>query len=154
MVDNIFCVFILLLLAIFRPVAVEFLSDQAVNFQHSVLPVVNYEDPNLNVAIPVFSIHGNHDDPTGKNYFLYVWFFKFSYSNFLKHISTNMQQYVLLLMHYMKVIKYYAVHKFYTTVIVCLLKACWLSSLQYLLELFVEVLIAVLINDISNRKSR
>ncbi len=26
---------------------------------------VNYEDPDINVAIPVFSIHGNHDDPTG-----------------------------------------------------------------------------------------
>ena len=26
---------------------------------------MNYEDPNLNVAIPVFSIHGNHDDPQG-----------------------------------------------------------------------------------------
>jgi double-strand break repair protein MRE11 len=26
---------------------------------------VNYEDPNINVAIPVFSIHGNHDDPSG-----------------------------------------------------------------------------------------
>ncbi|XP_075238122.1 double strand break repair nuclease mre11 [Lycorma delicatula] len=48
-----------------RPVAVEFLSDQAENFQHCVNPVVNYEDPNFNIAIPVFSIHGNHDDPTG-----------------------------------------------------------------------------------------
>ena len=28
-------------------------------------PAVNYEDPNLNVSIPVFSIHGNHDDPQG-----------------------------------------------------------------------------------------
>lgn len=26
---------------------------------------MNYEDPNLNVSIPVFSIHGNHDDPSG-----------------------------------------------------------------------------------------
>ena len=25
----------------------------------------NYEDPDINVAIPVFSIHGNHDDPSG-----------------------------------------------------------------------------------------
>lgn len=31
----------------------------------SRFPAVNYEDPNLNVAIPVFSIHGNHDDPQG-----------------------------------------------------------------------------------------
>lgn len=28
-------------------------------------PAINYEDSNLNVAIPVFSIHGNHDDPQG-----------------------------------------------------------------------------------------
>ena len=26
---------------------------------------VNYEDPNYNIGLPVFSIHGNHDDPTG-----------------------------------------------------------------------------------------
>lgn len=26
---------------------------------------VNYEDPDINVAIPVFAIHGNHDDPSG-----------------------------------------------------------------------------------------
>jgi DNA repair exonuclease SbcCD nuclease subunit len=28
-------------------------------------PAINYQDPNLNVGIPVFSIHGNHDDPQG-----------------------------------------------------------------------------------------
>jgi double-strand break repair protein MRE11 len=28
-------------------------------------PAINYSDPNLNVSIPVFSIHGNHDDPQG-----------------------------------------------------------------------------------------
>ena len=27
--------------------------------------MVNYEDPNYNISIPVFSIHGNHDDPAG-----------------------------------------------------------------------------------------
>ncbi|KAL0265632.1 UNVERIFIED_CONTAM: hypothetical protein PYX00_011345 [Menopon gallinae] len=26
---------------------------------------LNYEDPNINVAIPIIAIHGNHDDPTG-----------------------------------------------------------------------------------------
>ena len=25
---------------------------------------VNYEDPDINVPIPVFSNHGNHDDPS------------------------------------------------------------------------------------------
>lgn len=28
-------------------------------------PQINYEDDNLNVGLPVFSIHGNHDDPQG-----------------------------------------------------------------------------------------
>ncbi|KAI8972429.1 DNA repair exonuclease [Trametes punicea] len=49
-----------------RPVQVELLSDpndgKPPGFS---FPAINYEDPNLNVAIPVFSIHGNHDDPQG-----------------------------------------------------------------------------------------
>ncbi|KAI5451646.1 meiotic recombination [Naganishia albida] len=49
-----------------RPVQMELLSDpfdgKTAGFH---FPAVNYEDPNLNVAIPVFSIHGNHDDPQG-----------------------------------------------------------------------------------------
>lgn len=48
-----------------KPVEFELLSDQAVNFGHTQFPVVNFEDPNLNISLPVFSIHGNHDDPTG-----------------------------------------------------------------------------------------
>lgn len=28
---------------------------------------VNYEDAHLDVGLPVFTIHGNHDDPTGAN---------------------------------------------------------------------------------------
>ena len=27
--------------------------------------VANTQDPNLNVGLPVFTIHGNHDDPSG-----------------------------------------------------------------------------------------
>ncbi|KAI0705613.1 Metallo-dependent phosphatase-like protein [Earliella scabrosa] len=49
-----------------RPIQVELLSDpndgQAAGYS---FPAINYEDPNLNIAIPVFSIHGNHDDPQG-----------------------------------------------------------------------------------------
>ena len=41
------------------------MSDQAVDYKHTKFPVVNYEDSNLNISLPVFSIHGNHDDPTG-----------------------------------------------------------------------------------------
>ena len=26
---------------------------------------VNYENPNYNIQLPVFAIHGNHDDPAG-----------------------------------------------------------------------------------------
>ncbi|XP_030764461.1 double-strand break repair protein MRE11 [Sitophilus oryzae] len=48
-----------------RPIQIEFLSDPAFNFSSTVNDTVNYEDPNLNVELPVFSIHGNHDDPTG-----------------------------------------------------------------------------------------
>ncbi|KAG8918070.1 meiotic recombination, partial [Tulasnella sp. 408] len=49
-----------------KPVQVELLSNpedgKADGFS---FPAINYEDPNLNVGIPVFSIHGNHDDPQG-----------------------------------------------------------------------------------------
>jgi len=67
-----------------RPCELEMLSDGSENFSGYVrlvtsirwnpdcLPELfsafnhaNYEDPNINVAIPVFSIHGNHDDPSG-----------------------------------------------------------------------------------------
>ncbi|XP_008570701.1 PREDICTED: double-strand break repair protein MRE11A isoform X1 [Galeopterus variegatus] len=48
-----------------RPVQFEIISDQSVNFGFSKFPWVNYQDGNLNISLPVFSIHGNHDDPTG-----------------------------------------------------------------------------------------
>ena len=63
-----------------KPCELEMLSDQTEAFEGFVLHVelgcalltfasafnhVNYEDPDINVSIPVFSIHGNHDDPTG-----------------------------------------------------------------------------------------
>ncbi|KAI1893973.1 hypothetical protein AGOR_G00129170 [Albula goreensis] len=48
-----------------QPIMFEILSDQAVNFGNSNFPWVNYLDENLNISIPVFSVHGNHDDPTG-----------------------------------------------------------------------------------------
>lgn len=52
-----------------RPVVFDFVSDPVENFKHAKNPTVNYLDPNLNVAIPVFSIHGNHDDPSGLGQF-------------------------------------------------------------------------------------
>ncbi|KAF2761909.1 DNA repair exonuclease [Pseudovirgaria hyperparasitica] len=50
-----------------KPCEVEMLSDASENFQGE-FNHVNYEDPDINVAIPVFSIHGNHDDPSGENH--------------------------------------------------------------------------------------
>ena len=47
-----------------REVKLCCLSDQKTNF-HDKYKEVNYENPNYNVQLPVFSIHGNHDDPTG-----------------------------------------------------------------------------------------
>ena len=41
------------------------ISGNIVRCFHYRFPVVNYEDPNYNVSIPVFTIHGNHDDPAG-----------------------------------------------------------------------------------------
>ncbi|KAH9974096.1 Metallo-dependent phosphatase-like protein [Lactifluus volemus] len=57
-----------------KPVQIELLSNpnegKAAGYSYAkpsllALPAINYEDNNLNVAIPVFSIHGNHDDPQG-----------------------------------------------------------------------------------------
>ena len=42
----------------------QVISDQASNFGQSGGGQVNYEDPYHSIALPIFSIHGNHDDPT------------------------------------------------------------------------------------------
>ncbi|KAI9594350.1 Mre11 DNA-binding presumed domain-containing protein [Syncephalis fuscata] len=47
-----------------RPCALDFQSDPTVNFPDQ-FGTVNYQDPNYNISMPVFSIHGNHDDPSG-----------------------------------------------------------------------------------------
>jgi len=44
-----------------NPVRIRILSDQSKNFPTT--GVVNYQDPNYSVDLPIFSIHGNHDDP-------------------------------------------------------------------------------------------
>eukprot|EP00051_Salpingoeca_urceolata_P001980 m.45836 g.45836 ORF g.45836 m.45836 type:complete len:714 (+) comp11810_c0_seq2:129-2270(+) len=46
------------------PVQFQILSDTKINFPFT-FSSANYEDPNYNVEMPVFSIHGNHDDPSG-----------------------------------------------------------------------------------------
>ncbi|KAL6251677.1 meiotic recombination [Rhinocladiella similis] len=51
-----------------KPCELEMLSDESEHFDET-FDHVNYEDQNINVAIPVFSIHGNHDDPTGDGHY-------------------------------------------------------------------------------------
>lgn len=51
-----------------KPCELDILSDTSTEFQ-SAGGHVNYQDPDINVAIPVFSIHGNHDDPSGVRLF-------------------------------------------------------------------------------------
>ncbi|KAA6401552.1 MAG: putative Double-strand break repair protein MRE11 [Streblomastix strix] len=48
-----------------KPVTFRILGDQRTLFRNSQ-GCANYEDPNLNIALPIFTIHGNHDDPTGE----------------------------------------------------------------------------------------
>ncbi|EDO15139.1 hypothetical protein Kpol_413p14 [Vanderwaltozyma polyspora DSM 70294] len=48
-----------------KPCELELLSDPSLVFYYNEFTNVNYEDPNYNVAIPVFCIAGNHDDATG-----------------------------------------------------------------------------------------
>jgi double-strand break repair protein MRE11 len=50
-----------------KPCELEMLSDASEQFA-GAFNHVNYEDPDINVAIPVFSIHGNHDDPSGEGH--------------------------------------------------------------------------------------
>ncbi|MCJ1298662.1 meiotic recombination [Hypocenomyce scalaris] len=50
-----------------KPCELEMLSDASESFP-GAFGHVNYEDPDINVAIPVFSIHGNHDDPSGEGH--------------------------------------------------------------------------------------
>lgn len=66
-----------------KPCELQVLGDQSVIFDdpsHPPRPFkyklmtsrtishVNFMDPDINISIPVFSIHGNHDDPTGGDY--------------------------------------------------------------------------------------
>jgi len=44
------------------PVRIEMLSEAASQFRSATM--VNYQDPNYAVQLPIFSIHGNHDDPS------------------------------------------------------------------------------------------
>ena len=45
------------------PVQIQVVSDQKTDFRN-VNGTVNYEDEFYSIDLPIFSIHGNHDDPT------------------------------------------------------------------------------------------
>ena len=47
-----------------NPVKFQILSDSSKTFRSAINEVVNYEDEFYSVDLPIFSIHGNHDDPT------------------------------------------------------------------------------------------
>eukprot|EP01027_Heterolobosea_sp_BB2_P013458 GEZU01019418.1.p1 GENE.GEZU01019418.1~~GEZU01019418.1.p1 ORF type:complete len:585 (-),score=173.85 GEZU01019418.1:826-2580(-) len=48
-----------------RSISLQIHSDQR-EFRNP-FGTVNYEDPNFNISLPVFAIHGCNDDPTGEN---------------------------------------------------------------------------------------
>ncbi|KAG7664559.1 MRE11 [[Candida] subhashii] len=49
-----------------KPCELELLSDPGQCLNNGGFNNVNYEDPNLNISIPIFAISGNHDDSTGE----------------------------------------------------------------------------------------
>mmetsp|Transcript_8720 Transcript_8720/g.13022 ORF Transcript_8720/g.13022 Transcript_8720/m.13022 type:complete len:810 (-) Transcript_8720:149-2578(-) len=49
-------------------VYMEVLNDQSEIFKHNRIKKVNYEDPNQAISLPVFAIHGNHDDPSREGF--------------------------------------------------------------------------------------
>lgn len=52
-----------------RPCELELLGDPSMALGDDA-ETVNYEDPNINVSVPVFAISGNHDDATGEGFLL------------------------------------------------------------------------------------
>ena len=46
-------------------IRMQIVSEQGASF-HGSYRAANYEDPNYNVQLPVFAIHGDHDDPGGE----------------------------------------------------------------------------------------
>lgn len=52
-----------------KPCELELLSDPSKTMGNDV-STLNYEDPNLNISLPIFAVSGNHDDASGKGFLL------------------------------------------------------------------------------------
>ncbi|KAI3631968.1 hypothetical protein MIR68_009804 [Amoeboaphelidium protococcarum] len=50
-----------------RPIAFDYFSDPSVDF-HDKFAQVNIQNPDINIQMPIFTIHGNHDDPSQQGY--------------------------------------------------------------------------------------
>lgn len=48
-----------------KPCEMENLNHGQLGVEENVFDYVNYEDPNINISLPVFAISGNHDDSGG-----------------------------------------------------------------------------------------
>lgn len=71
-----------------RPCELELLSDPSM--LGGGFGTVNYEDPNLNISVPVFAISGNHDDATGEELLLPIDVLSVSgYLNFFGKVIDN-----------------------------------------------------------------
>ena len=68
-----------------RPVHFRVVSSPEENFAHCFFPVINFEDPNYNISIPVFMIHGNHDDPVGVSRQMNMYIGSITFLSFVTH---------------------------------------------------------------------
>ena len=50
-----------------KPIEFSLVSDPRNTLHNATFGIANFQDPNLNISIPIFAIHGNHDDPVGEH---------------------------------------------------------------------------------------
>lgn len=72
-----------------KPLEFELLSDPSLSIDNRGLNHANFQDPNINVSIPIFAIAGNHDDSTGDE--LLDPMDLLSVSGLINHFGKNLQ---------------------------------------------------------------